>query len=93
MVIITCSANYAIRRTSTDHGENFDEAVVGIILRSFYMDDVVKSIETKDETIPINKQLKELMRIGTLHLTKFSSIRAFVMDCLPAQNVGQSNNI
>ena len=55
-------ANYAVRRTASDHGSIFDEAVAECVNRSFYMDDLLKSVETEEEeVISIIRQLIELM--------------------------------
>ena len=83
-------ANNAVRRTASDHGSKFDEAVVECVNRSFYMDDLLKSAETEEEAISIIKQLIELMQIGGFNLTKFQSNRKKVSDSLPPQNVSQS---
>ena len=86
-------ANYAVRRAASDHGSKFDEAVAECVNRSFYMDDLLKSVETEEEAISIIKQLIELMQIGEFNLTKFQSNRKEVLDCLPPQNVSQSTII
>ena len=78
-------ANYAVRRTASDYGSKFDEAVA-----TFYVDDLLKSVETEEEAISIIKQLIELMQIGGFNLTKFQSKRKEVLDWLPPQNVSQS---
>ena len=83
-------ANYAVRRTASDHGSKFDEAVAECVNRFFYMDDLLKSVETEKEAISIIKQLIELMQIGGFNLTKFQSNRKEVLDCLSPQNVSQS---
>ena len=83
-------ANYAVRGIASDHGSKFDEAVAECVNRSFYMDDLLKSVETEEEAISIIKQLIELMQIGGFNLTKFQSNRKEVLDCLPPQNVSQS---
>ena len=83
-------ANYAVRRTTSDHGSKFDEAVAECVSRSFYMDDLLKSVETEEEAISIIKHLIELMQIGGFNLTKFQSNKKEVLDCLPPQNVSQS---
>ena len=54
-------ANYAVRRTASDHGSKFDEAVAECVNISFYMDDLLKSVETEEEAVSIIKQLIELM--------------------------------
>ena len=48
-------ANYAVRRTASAHGSKFDEAVVECVNRSFYIDDLLKSVETEEEAISIIK--------------------------------------
>ena len=83
-------ANYAVRRTASDHGSKFDETVAEYIYRSFYMDDLLKSVQTEEEAVSIIKQLIELMQIGGFSLTKFRSNRKEVIDCSPPQNVSQS---
>ena len=83
-------ANYAVRRTASDHSSKFDEAVAECVNRSLHMDDLIKSVETEEEAISIIKQLIELMQFGGFNLTKFQSNRKEVLDCLPPQNVSQS---
>ena len=56
------------------------------------MDDLLKSVETEKQAVPVIKQLIELMEIGGFNLTKFQSNKKEVIDCLPAQNVSQSAN-
>ena len=46
-------ANYAVRRTASEHGNKFDEAVAECINRSFYMDDLLKYVETEEEAISV----------------------------------------
>ena len=45
--------NYAVRRTASDHGSKFDEAVTECVNRSFYMDDLLKSVETEEEAVSV----------------------------------------
>ena len=54
-------ANYVVRRTASNHGSKFDEAVAECVNISFYMDDLLKSVETEEEAVSIIKQLIELM--------------------------------
>ena len=82
--------NNAVRITASDRGDKFDEVVGESVLRSFYMDDLVKLVKTEDEVISIIKKLIELMRIVGLYLTKYQSYSKSVVDSLSVQNVGQS---
>ena len=42
-------ANYAVKRTVSNHGSKFDAAVGECVKRSFYVDDLLKSIETEEQ--------------------------------------------
>ena len=53
--------NYSVRRTASDHGKQFDEAVAECVKRSLYMDDLFKSVETEEQTVSIIKQLIKLI--------------------------------
>ena len=86
-------AKNVIRITVNDRGDKFDEVVGESVLRSFYMDDLVKLVKTEDEVISVIKKLIELMRIVGLYLTKYQSYSKSVVDSLPVQNVGQSTII
>ena len=81
--------NYAVRRTTSDHGSKSDESVVECVNKSFYMDDLLKSVETQEKAVSIIKQFIELMQISEFNLTKFQSNMKEVMDYLPAQNISQ----
>ena len=42
-------ANYAVKRTVSNHGSKLDAAVAECVKRSFYVDDLLKSIETEEQ--------------------------------------------
>ena len=48
--LLSCG-NYAVRRAASDHGSKYGEAVVKCVNRSFYMDDLLKSVETQEQTV------------------------------------------
>ena len=50
-------AKYAVRRTASDHCSKFDGAADECVNRSFYMDDLLKSIETEEEAKSVIKHL------------------------------------
>ena len=52
-----------------------DATVAECVNRSFYMDDLLKSVETEEEVVSIIKQLIELMQIGGFNLKKFKVTR------------------
>ena len=83
-------ANYADRRRALDHGSKFDTTVAECVSRSFYIDDLLKSVEIEEQAVSIIKQLLELMHIGGFNLIKFQTDKKELIYCLPAQNVSQS---
>ena len=50
-------ANYGVRRTASDHCSKFDAAVAECVNRSFFMDDLLKSVETEKQAESIIKRL------------------------------------
>ena len=49
-------ANYAVRKTVSDHGSKLNAAVAECVNRSFYMDDLLNNFETEEQTVSIIKQ-------------------------------------
>ena len=49
-------ANYAVRKTVSDHGSKLNAAVTECVNRSFYMDDLLNNFETEEQTVSIIKQ-------------------------------------
>ena len=41
-------ANHAVARTASAHGSKFDEGIAKCVIRSFYIDDLLKSIKLKN---------------------------------------------
>ena len=79
-----CCANYAIKGTARDNYKDFVAATYESAVKSFYADDLLKSVKTKE------KQLIEMMRRGGFKLTKFLSNQKEVLDFLPSTDVSGS---
>ena len=79
-------ANYALRRTGEDHGDNFREEVVKTLKRNFYVDDVLKATASEDEAAKMALDLKRLCARGGFNLTKFSSNSVAVLKCIPKED-------
>ena len=73
----TCSptcANYALKRCARDRQEQFDPNTIETVLRSFYVDDLVKSVQSVEIGQPLVKELIELTKLGGNRLTKSVTI-------------------
>ena len=67
------SANYCLKRTAIDKQNTSNEENTSTVLRDFYMDDLLKSLPSEDETAQLALQLIELLSRGGFRLTKFMS--------------------
>ena len=85
----TC-ANYALQRTARDNQHNFDALTYYSAIKAFYVDDLLKSIESTETAIRLAKQLIEMLKCGGFRLCKFSSNRSEVLKALPASEVSPS---
>ena len=75
---------YALQRTARDNQNDFDALTFETMLKSFYMDDCLKSVNDKDTMIRLATQLIEMCKRGNFRLTKFLSNCKAVLEALPA---------
>ena len=78
----TC-ANYAIKRIARDNVSSFDGLTIETALKSFYVDDLLKSVPTVECAISLSKDLIALLKRGGMRLTKFQSNCREVLEALP----------
>ena len=88
----TC-ANYAVQRTARDNREHFDALVLYAALRSFYVDDLLKSVGSEETAIALARQLTEMLKRGGFRLCKFISNRPSVLAELPPEDVSPSSAV
>ena len=67
----TCT-NYALQRTASDNANKYPEAAKAV-LKNFYMDDYLDSVESPERALIRSKELVHLLYLGGLKLTKFVS--------------------
>ena len=79
----TC-ANYALQRTARDNLHLFDPLTVETVLKSFYMDDLLTSIDSVEVACKLANELISLLKRGGFRLTKFMSNSEEVLASLPA---------
>ena len=79
----TCGANYAIKRTARDNFDQYNPATVESVLKSFYMDDFLKSVISEEQVKALCQEMIEIMKKGGFNLTKFKSNSINVLESLP----------
>jgi transposase InsO family protein len=80
------AATYALRRTLVD-GKSCDPLIANTIKRSFYVDDCLKSVETKEEAKKVINQTRQVLKEGGFRLTKFIvNDKSLFYECVPAED-------
>ena len=66
-------ANYALQSTASDNREYFTEAAIKTVERDFYVDDVLKSVDTVAEAVKISGELPNILKCRGFCLHKWMS--------------------
>jgi len=77
------ACNYALRRIAMDQEMQFGPEVRDTILRNFYVDDCLKSVDTEEQAVTVLSKLREAVATGGFKLTKFVSNSGRVMKSVP----------
>ncbi|XP_065068180.1 uncharacterized protein LOC135693578 [Rhopilema esculentum] len=75
-------ASFALKKTALDNNEKSDPDVASTVSRSFYVDDLLKSVEKPEEVIRLSKQLCEMLSLGGFCLTKWISNSRAVLNAI-----------
>ena len=78
----SCAA-YSLQKTALDNKRNFRAECVQTVLKSFYVDNLLKSVKDDAEAISLARELIEMLKKGGFHLTKFISNLKTVLKALP----------
>lgn len=76
------SATYALRRTIVDN-PNVDSLVSDTVLRSFYVDDCLRSLDDKAEITTVIQGTRAVLQSGGFKLTKFVANDQDLLECVP----------
>ena len=77
--------NFALKQTSLDNVEEFGSAAAQTLQRSFYVDDMVKSVENKEVAIKLVKNVIGICQKVGFKLTKFISNSREVLTTIPEE--------
>ena len=63
----TGCCNYALRRTTVDNATKYDTEVAETLLHNFYLDDLLKSVESEEIDIQLIKDVKKCVeKVGSI---------------------------
>ena len=85
-----CCANYALKKTGNFNCYN--PSTIESLLKSFYMDDFLKSVPSKEQAKQLCLETIEVMAACGFNLTKFKSNSPDVLSSLPDYKSERSTN-
>ena len=74
---------YCIKRTAEDNKEDFTKEAVKSVQEDFYVDDLLKAVETPSKAISLVHELMTLLEKGGFRLTKWTSSCREVLANIP----------
>ena len=72
--------NYCMRKIADDNVEEFSELAIDTLRRSFYMDDMIRSVSTVEEAKKLIPEMESLLQAGGFELGKFMSTERDVIE-------------
>ena len=61
-------AGFCMRKTADDNETKFSDTAVATLRRSFYVDDMLKSVASVEEGVQLHKEMTELLKRGGFRL-------------------------
>lgn len=83
-------ANFALHKTVEDNKEIYTQEISHTILKNFYIDDCLKSVDSDDRLIDVAFNVKALGSEGGFNLTKFVSNSKRLLKSLAETDRGQA---
>ena len=74
---------YILRKTAEDNAHLYTPETVKTVLHNFYMDDCLKSVESVDEAVKLQMELRSLLKRGGFNLRKWTSNSKEVLASIP----------
>jgi hypothetical protein len=86
-----CAANSALKKTAEDNEGGFDLETTKTVKNNFYVDDLLKSLNSTEEAVRQAKELIKLCEMGGFNLTKFMSNDREVLSSIAAEKRADPN--
>ena len=82
--------NYCMRKTADDHELKYTELAIDTLRRSFYMDDMIRSVKCVDDAKDLIPEMQKLLKEGGFDLGKFMSTSREVIETVPEEKRAKS---
>ena len=81
----SCS-NYALRKTASDNQEEYGNDAAETLRKNFYVDDLLKSVNTREFASKLVDDVRQMCKAGGFHLTKFICNDKQVLAMIPEED-------
>ena len=78
-----CCANFPVKTGARDNIEKYSAMTIETVLRSFYVEDLLKLVTSEQKAVSLIKDKVDLIRAGRFRITKFISNTENVMKSIP----------
>ena len=82
--------NYCMRKTADDNELTYSELAIDTLRRSFYMDDMIRSVKSVEEATRLIPEMEKLLEEGGFSLGKFMSTSRDVIESVPEEKRAKS---
>ena len=82
--------NFCMRQIADDNETRFSELSIDTLRRSFYMDDMIRSVSSAAEAKQLIVEMKDLLKAGGFELAKFMSTSREVIESVPEEQRAKS---
>ena len=86
-------AIYALHQTARDNINKFTPEVIQTVFKSFYVDDLLKSVKSVETAKRLVNELTDLLKLGGFRLTKWISNSSEVLKSIPATEIAKDLSI
>ena len=76
-------AGFCMKKTADDNETQFSDSAISALKRSFYVDDMLKSVASVAEGVQLHQEMTELLKRGGFRLTKWLSTHCDVLADIP----------
>ena len=82
--------NFCMKRIADDNETQFSDLAINTLRRSFYMDDMIRSVSSEAEANALIPEMQALLQAGGFDLGKFMSTSRSVIEAVPEEKRAKS---
>ena len=76
-------ASFCLRETAREFGNFFDAIIAETVLKNFYVDDCLISVDSDEQEVKLVRDLPQLLQMIAFNLTKYASTSSNRISSIP----------